>query len=321
MISVSSDHVHPVLIVVLVALALLLAMVESAGREPVRLPDPTPVLVPVVWMSDPGETRAWDGLEQWAVARKLYRSGEVEAAREQFESVLAAFPHDPAVRMWAGMTAYHLGDREMALRHWETAWGEEARTSVLGVWPAIALAATHLELGQVDEAARRIVPLERGDVAIEPSPTDHPVVGFYAALVYEQLAHVSRDFRDAVEESLGERFSPCLAANDGSGVVPNSRSWLVFLARWALTRTIREAQRLDWSAPVIPAAATAGPALAPTVEDLLACLGSADFAVQARGKLRALQHHELRPSPEGEIYDAPMFERGHLIAEVTPRPD
>jgi hypothetical protein len=171
-----------------------------------------------------------------------------------------------------------------------------------------------LESGRPDRAARFIVPLERGDYGFEFA--DHPVVSFYAALVYEQLAIAAPKYREAVEESLAEKFSPALASNDGSQLVsPNSQSWLIFLTKRALQRTIRGARSFDWAAPVVPESATVEPSFAPTVEELLESLGSADFASQARRKLRALELYQSPPNRRPEIFDDPeLIKRGRFIA-------
>ena len=231
-----------------------------------------------------------------------------------FEKVLARYPSDPAALMWAGMAAFRTGDRATAIRHWGALWCDEAPLMECGVWPAVALAAAHLESGQADYAARFIVPLERGDFGSEVA--DHPVVSFYAALVYERLAIAAPKVRDAVEESLAEKFSPALASSDASTLVsPNSRSWLIFLTKRALQRTIRGARSLDWVAPVVPESATVEPSLTPTVEDLLEALGSADFASQARRTLRALELYESPPKRKIEIFDDPeLIKRGRFIA-------
>ena len=251
-----------------------------------------------------------------------------------FEKVLARYPSDPAARMWAGMAAFRTGDRATAIRHWNALWCDEAPVMECGVWPAVALAAAALESGRPDQAARFIVPLERGDYGLEFA--DHPVVSFYAALVYEQLATAAPKYREAVEESLAEKFSPALASNDGVGqafsltqrsswsgqpgkadvlVSPNSQSWLFFLTKRALQRTIRGARSLDRAAPVVPESATVEPSFAPTVGELLEALGSADFASQARRKLRALELYQSPPNRRPEIFDDPeLIKRGRLIA-------
>ena len=98
-------------------------------------------------------------------------------------------------------------------------------------------------------------------------------------------------------------------------VSPNSKSWLMFLTKRALQRTIREAGAIDWTAPVIPEAATVEPSLAPTVEDLLEAIGSADFATKARQKLRALKLYESQPERKIEIFDDPdPLRRGRFFA-------
>jgi hypothetical protein len=182
-----------------------------------------------------------------------------------------------------------------------------------GVWPVVALAAAELESGRPDRAARFIVPLERGDYGLEFA--DHPIASFYAALVYEQLASAAPKYREAVEESLAEKFSPALASSDGfQWVSPNSQSWLIFLTKRALQRTIRGARSFDWAAPVVPESATVEPSFAPTVEELLECLGSADFASKARRKLHALELYESPPNRRPEIFDAPELIKRGLIA-------
>jgi len=230
-----------------------------------------------------------------------------------FEKVMDAYPDDPAARMWAGMSALRTGDRATAIRHWSAVWCAEAPVMPCGIWPAVALAAAELDAGRPDRAARFIVPLERGDYGFEFA--DHPVVSLYAALVYEQLSIAAPKYRDAVEESLMEKFSPALALRDGSLMVsPNSQSWLIFLTKRALQRTIRGARSVDWAAPVVPESATVEPSFAPTVAELLECLDSADFASQARRKLRALELY-MSPPNRHEIFDDPeLIKRGRFIA-------
>lgn len=308
------DHVNWLLVVFLVTLALLLAMVSSTGYGSVQQADPQATaragqvtLLKLVATQDRKEVRTPS--ETWYIARELYQAGRVEEARGMFEKVLAVYPYDPAVGMWAGMAAHRAGNRTMAIRHWSQAWRDEAPAVECGVWLAVALAAGELESGRPDQAARFIVPLERGDFdQLEHQPdcldvSQHPVVSFYAALVYEQLAKVAPQYRDAVEESLAEKFLTPFASSDGSLMVsPNSRSWLIFLTKRALRRTIRGAQSIDWAAPVVLESATVEPSLAPTVEELLECLGSADFASQAHRKLRALELYESSPNHRPEIF-------------------
>ena len=287
MVRIVEDHVNWGLIVILVALTLLLTMVSSAGYGATQEADSQSATRadPVAANQDRKDVRTPS--EVWYVARELYQAGRFAEASKSFEHVLAAYPNDPALKMWAGMASYRNGEPSSAIRHWQAVWRDEASTSEVGVWPAIALAAVYLESGRLDQAALFIIPLERGDFGTDV--TRHPVVSFYAALVYEQLAIAAPKYRDAVEESLGEEFSPALASSDVNSMVsPNSQSWLIFLTKRCLQRTIRGARSLDWAAPAVPESAAVEPSLAPTVEDLLEALGSADFASQARRKLRAL---------------------------------
>ncbi len=219
--------------------------------------------------------------------------------------------------MWAGIASFRLGDRAAAIRHCETVWCDDLLLSDAGVWPAVALAATHLELGQYELAARFIVPLERGDMGYDIA--DHPLVSFFAAMVYEQLATAAPRFGDALEGSLADKFLPALASNDRSlWVSPNSQSWLIFLTKRSLQRTIRGARSIDWAAPLVPVSATVEPSFAPTVEDLLDALGSADFAAQARRKLRALDLYQSPPNRNRDLpgLDDPelLMKRGRFIA-------
>jgi tetratricopeptide (TPR) repeat protein len=316
MFRLDGNQVNWVLVVVLVAMALLLAMVSSSAygdvqqrnAQSAQAEQAKPLLAP----QDRKEVRT--ASEAWYVARELYQAGQVQESREMFEKVVAAYPSDPAARMWAGMAAFRSGDRATAIRQWSAVWCDESPVTECGVWPAVALAAAELESGRPDRAARFIVPLERGDYGFEYA--DHPVVSFYAALVYEQLASAAPKYRDAVEESLAEKFSPALASNDGSLMLsPNSQSWLVFLAKRALERTIRGARSLNGAAPMVSESATAEPSFAPTVEELLESLGSADFASQARRKLRALDLYQSPPNRRPEIFDDPeLIKRGRFIA-------
>ena len=308
------DHVNWVLVVVLVALALLLAMVSSTGYgfdQPSRVPaagreNQAAMFWRIVSQDTKGRKEVLTPSENWHVARELYLTGKFAESRKAFERVLVFYPDDPAVKMWAGMAAYRTGDRAGAARHWEAVRCDGDVTSEFGVWSAIALAAVHLEEGRVDLAARLILPLDGDNIQPAESAANHPIVSFYAALVYEELANAAREYRDAVEESLAEKFSPPLASADkGVMVSPNSKSWLVFLTKRALQRTIREAGAIEWTASIVPEAATAEPSLAPTVGELLEAIGSADFATKARQKLRALKLYESQPERKIEIFDAP----------------
>jgi hypothetical protein len=331
MVRYDGDHVNWTLIVILVALALLLATVSSTGSADIRSPQQADPLaadradqVEQFWRlaaqerSDRKEDQAPS--EVWYIAREMYRAGRVEESRTMFDRVVAAYPSDPAPRVWAGMAAVRIGDHAAAIRHWNAVWCDEAPVMECGIWPAVALAAAELESGRPERAARFILPLERGDFGHEL--TDHPLVSFYAAAVYEQLATAAPMYREAVEESLAERFSPALASSDSTQwVSPNSQSWLIFLAKRALQRTIRGAASLDWDAPVVAESATAEPSFAPTVGELLEALGSADFAAQARRKLRALDLYQSPPHRNIELFDDPdQFQRGRLIAQTARRP-
>jgi tetratricopeptide (TPR) repeat protein len=321
MVRFDSDQVNWVLVVILVAMALLLALVSSSAYGDVPQPSAQAsaranqaTQFEHVAAQERKEVRTPS--EAWYVARELYQAGRVEEARGMFEKVVAKYPSDPSARMWAGMAAFRTGDRASAIRHWNAVWCDEAPVMECGVWTAIALAAAELESGQPDRAARFIVPLERGDFGLEFA--DHPIVSFYAALVYEQLAIAAPKYREAVEESLGVggKFSPALASSDGSQIVsPNSQSWLIFLTKRAMQRTIRGARSIDRAAPVVPESATVEPSFAPTVGELLEALGSADFASQARRKLRALQLYESSPKRTIELFDGPdLIKRGRFIA-------
>lgn len=219
MVRFDGDHVNWVLVVLLVAMALLLAMVSSTGYGSVQQADPKAAAradqARHFWQMAAQERKeVRTPSEVWYVARELYQAGRVEEARGMFEKVVAAYPSDPAARIWAGMAAFRTRDWAAAVRHWNAVWCDEAPVMECGVWPAVALAAAELETGRPDRAARFIVPLERGDYGFEFA--DHPVVSFYAALVYEQLATAAPKYREAVEESLAEKFSPALASSDGS---------------------------------------------------------------------------------------------------------
>jgi hypothetical protein len=314
MLRVDGDQTNWVLVIILVAMALLLAMVSSSvsGDVPrvglIETERTSEVLV-----QERKEIRT--ASEAWYVARELYQAGKLEESSRMFERVTAAYPYDAGARMWAGMIAFRRGDRAAAARHWNAVWCDDEPVSECGVWPAVALTAAELKLGRPDRAARFIVPLERGDYGFEFA--DHPIVSLYAAFVYEELAIGAPKYREAVEESLAEKFSPPLAASDGSQMVsPNSQSWLIFLTKRALQRTIRGARSLDWAAPVVPESATVEPSFAPTVEQLLECLGSADFALQARRKLRAIDLYESPPNRKFDIFiDPEWIKRGRFIAQ------
>jgi hypothetical protein len=324
MVRFDGDHANWVLVVVLAAMALLLALVSSASygdetKPPKVNSEPVgrsyqPPSVAALTRQDPKEARTPS--EIWYVARELYLAGHYAEAKAQFERAAAVYTCDPSLQMWAGMAAYRAKDTTAALRQWQAAWCGDRPLSDTGVWVAVALTAAYLESGQWEEAARCIVPLERGDFGRDAA--EHPVVSFYAALVYERLAIVAPQYLDAVEEprNTGEKFSPVLASSDpGLVVSPNSRSWLVFLAKRALQRTIRGARSFEWTAPLVSESATVEPSLAPTVEELLEALGSADFASQARGKLRALQLYESPPKRPVEIFDDPeLVKRGRFFA-------
>jgi tetratricopeptide (TPR) repeat protein len=319
MIRVDGDQVNWVLVVILVAMALLLAMVSSTAYGDVRQGNPQAAAradqaAQFRQMAAQERKEVRTPSEVWYVARELYQAGKVEQARGMFEKVVAMYPSDPSARVWAGMAAFRSGDRVAAIRHWNAVWCDEAPVMECGVWPAVLLAAAELESGRPDRAARFIVPLERGDFGLEFA--DHPIVSFYAALVYEQLAIAAPKYREAVEESLAEKYSPSLASSDGVPIVsPNSRSWLIFLTKRAMQRTIRGARSFEWAAPVVPGSATVEPSFAPTVEELLECLGSADFASQARRKLRAIQLYESPPKRMIEIFDDPeLIKRGRFFA-------
>jgi tetratricopeptide (TPR) repeat protein len=319
MVRLDGDHANWVLVVILVAMALLLAMVSSRGYGAVQQADAQAAAradqASHFWQVAAQERKeVRTPSEVWYVARELYQAGRVEEAKGMFEKVVAAYPSDPAAQMWAGMAAFRTGDRATALRHWDAVWCDEAPVMECGAWPAVALAAAELESGRPDRAARFIVPLERGDYGFEFA--DHPIVSFYAALVYEQLASAAPKYREAVEESLAEKFSPALASSDGSQLVsPNNQSWLIFLTKRALRRTIRGARSFDRAAPMVPESATVEPSFAPTVEELLECLGSADFASQAHRKLRALELYQSPPNRRPEFFDDPeRIKRGRFIA-------
>jgi tetratricopeptide (TPR) repeat protein len=318
MVRVDGDHVNWILVVILVAMALLLALVSPSAGGDLQAGNPQAAA-----RADQAKQLAKAAQERkevrtpsevWYVARELYQAGRVEEARGMFERVVARYPSDPSARMWAGMAAFRTGDRASAIRHWNAVWCDEAPVMECGVWPAVLQAAAELESGRPDRAARFIVPLERGDCGFEFA--DHPIVSFYAALVYEQLAIAAPKYREAVEESLAEKFSPALASSDGSQMVsPNSQSWLIFLTKRAMQRTIRGARSIDRAAPVVPESATVEPSFAPTVEELLECLGSADFGSQARRKLRALELYQSPPNRRPEIFDDPeLIKRGRFIA-------
>jgi tetratricopeptide (TPR) repeat protein len=320
MVRFDSDHANWVLVVILVAMALLLAMVSSASgdqittqqgvsQSAIRANQVAGLAVAV--QQDRKEARTPS--EVWYVARELYLAGRFAEARRSFEQA-ATYSFDPALQMWAGMAAYRMNDHSAAIRHWRAAWCDDFPRSEAGVWPVVALTAAYLESGQLKEAAKYIVPLERGDFGSEAA--QQPVVSFYAALVYEQLAITAPQYRDAVEESLAETYSPPLASSDaGFMISPNNRSWLIFLTKRSLQRTIRGARFFEWTAPLVPESATVEPSLAPTVEDLLEALGSADFVSQARGKLRALRLYESPPKRRIEIFDDPeLIKRGRFIA-------
>jgi hypothetical protein len=319
MIRAEGDYANWVLVVILVALALLLAMVSSTGYGSPTLPDRVAgnQLVQESTLKPPGapgRSRVQTDSDRWYVARELYRAGEFAEAREMFDSVVAAYPNDPAVRMWAGLTAARMQDWSTASNQWSALSGRGEVGPNCNVWFTIARAAAELELGRPDRAAHLIVPLERGDFGQELS--DHPIVCFYAAVVYEKLALVAPTYLDAVGETVGERLSPPIASTDQEILVsPNSRSWLVFLAKRSLVHAVRQAGSFDRSASLVSEQVTAEPSFAPTAADLLDALGSSDFAAQARLKLRALDLYLNPPSRRHEPFNDPdILKRWRFIA-------
>jgi hypothetical protein len=330
MVRADADHVNWVLVVILAALALLLAMVSSSASPHRAKPaadwsdvdsllqqrftrsSPRPGEPVAAGQESIGSERLWTVSEGWYVGCELYRAGRFAQARWALERVVNVLPDDAAARTWAGMATLRAGDPAGAIRQWEPVWTGNAPGSEPWLWSGVAMVAVHLEAGSVDDAARIMLRLEdeapgaagTGHAADGPRAGVYPIISFYAARVYEALASEAADYRDAVEEPLRERFSPVLAAREpGVVTIPNSRSWLTFLAKRALKEAVRGAGSIDWSAPVVAESATVEPSLAPTVEELLEAIGSADFAVQARGKLRALEIYESQPEPEIEIFD------------------
>lgn len=258
--------------------------------------------------------------ELWYLARELYQAGEIAHARTAFEQAVRARPIDAGIRVWAGLAAYRLGDRDSAVSHWTRA-SESLVDPDRGMWISLALTASYLDSGEVEQAARLIIPLERGDG--EAQSSGHPVVSFYAGMVYERLATVAPSYRDAVEESVAERFTPPLAAAAADSMAsPNSKSWLLFLAKRCYQRTITEARTSDWWAvPVVPWQTTLEPSLTPTVEELLEALGSDDFANQASQKLRALRIYESESDRGIEFFDPEELFRTGRIAISACRDD
>jgi hypothetical protein len=321
MFRMDGNHVSWFLVITLVTLALLLALVSSTGyggdQVAVHRADSTTIIrtdhTARFWVAQQGRKEVRTASERWYVARELYRAGRFGEATGEFERAAAGYMADPALEMWAGMAAYRAGNLAAAKRHWEAVRCDTGPMSEAGSWPIIALTAAYLKSGQVAEAARLIVPLERGEFGSEI--TEQPLVSFYAAIVYDQLASTAPKYRDAVEDSLAMKVSPPLASNDpGFAVSPNSQSWLIFLTKRALQQTIRHSRTFEWTAPLVPDSATAEPSLAPTVEDLLEALGSADFSAQARGKLRAIRLYESPPK-RIEIFDDPeLIKRGRFNA-------
>jgi hypothetical protein len=172
------------------------------------------------------------------------------------------------------------------------------------------MAAAELDLGRTDRAARYVVPVERGDYGLELAC--HPVVSFYAGRVYELLAMAAPKYREAVEESLAEKFSSAVASKDESQwASPNSRSWLIFLAKRAYSQAARSDWSLNHAMPIMPETATAEPSFVPTVGELLECLGSTDFAAQSRRKLRAIKLYQSEPEL---FHDRHWMKRGQFIA-------
>lgn len=321
MFRMDGDHVSWFLVITLVTLALLLALVSSAGYGADQIAGSRTDSTAIIrtdqsarsWVAQQDRKEVRTASERWYVARELYRVGRFAEATREFERAAAGYLADPALEMWAGMAAYRAGDLAAAKRHWEAVRCDTGPMSDAGTWPVIALTAAYLRSGQVAEAARLIVPLERGDFGSEIA--GQPLVSFYAALVYDHLAITAPKYRDAVEDSLAMKVSPPLASSDPGFVVsPNSQSWLIFLTKRALQQTIRHSRTFEWTAPLVADSATAEPSLAPSVEDLLEALGSADFSAQARGKLRAIQLYESPPK-RIEIFDDPeLIKRGRFIA-------
>jgi len=164
MVRYDSDQVNWVLVVILDEMALLLAMVSSSANADQQQADPQAAAradqARQFWQMAAQERKeVRTPSEVWYVARELYQAGRTEEARGMFEKVVAAYPSDPAARMWAGMAAFRTGDRATAIRHWNAVWCAEAPVMECGVWPAVVLAVAELESGRPDRAARLIVPL------------------------------------------------------------------------------------------------------------------------------------------------------------------
>lgn len=332
MINAHADHVNWMLVVILVTLALLLALVSSTGGfaqvavsvAPATTDESRGLLVERSAVSvQAGSHQESRFSEVCYLARELYQAGKLAEARNAFEDAVAARPIDSGARAWAGIAAYREGDHAAAVSHWNRVALSAGKNSDSSVWAAIAQSASYLETDDLKNAARILVPLERKEEDISASRGVHPVATFYAGLLYEKLALAAPDYRDAVEESLGERFSsPMASAGEGVSASPNSRAWLQFLAKRCFQRTVRQARVSEWwTVPVVPWQATLDPSLAPTVEDLLDALGSADFAYQAAQKLRALRIYESEPDRGIEIFDPQGLFRAGKIARLSSKTD
>lgn len=192
------------------------------------------------------------------------------------EGIQAARPMptavDPNVKLWQVIELQQAGQPEEAL----VMWNEVQLPHETEVWQHLAMGVAHLQLGQLDEAAEKLMLAEDLD-------PQNPVVHYYLGLLRLDQARQAHEWYDAIGPAI--RF----AAHRPHLVAPNTRGMYELVAMQELETAIANAYALDRGAILMLHNQTATLTLIPaTAHDLMVALGCDQFAGQAHNVLGAM---------------------------------
>ena len=224
-------------------------------------------------------------------------------ARHSEEAEFSGTSATPA-GLWKILEYYELGDLDAALVAWETS----ELPSDTRIWRLLSIAATYLELGQIDRAKTPL--LEARQLA-----PDNAVLHFVQAKLRLQQADRAAEWNDAVLLT-GNRLIGVAA----TPIVHRPKSWYQRSAADELELAVELAPHLDRYQPLLPTYDVVRvpypvpvPDTPPLVDDLLIALRLDDFLLEAHKMLASY----FTVHGCAELAEEHLDEAHHLGADVA----
>lgn len=176
----------------------------------------------------------------------------------------------PSLQLWAVLQQHEEGRLEEAIG----TWMQMDLPQETSHWKHIAMAAAHLERGELSAAAKSL------DAAYDLG-RDRALVHYYTGLLRREQANAAWNWN----EELARKHARFVAYRPGSLVAPNTKGMYQLVASQELEQAIKLAPEVDRSSWLVPVIWVHGETFPPTVGDLLVALGANQFEANAHNML------------------------------------